>query len=348
MRDGLEQWKRPLTDRGFSGAPLLSIDRPEEGGGLAIWQDACTQALLPMNEGKTIATDASRSGGGIVYPRPGAHGLEAYAYAFSDSLAFDTSNTYEMYTAVDGVSKLGRHSFGSSLPCRVRVLTDNQTTVSLINKGWGSSDHLCKLRTKLFSIEKEYNLNVAARHIPGALNLLADALSRFWTPLYRSRRVTPFTLGALRRHDDAFGSVTTDRDIFTFTHPEEWAKGSVNYLKGYMRSPHALLWLPSPESLAGVLRLFTQSPPPEGSHFLLVPRCTRVFWYTTVQELCASSSTAKQSRIPAYEMYFRQVTTAEWAPAWENLCVQWPHVAFCQPRAPPIRSDIDWTLVRPI
>uniref|UniRef100_A0A0G4GJY0 Reverse transcriptase domain-containing protein n=1 Tax=Chromera velia CCMP2878 TaxID=1169474 RepID=A0A0G4GJY0_9ALVE len=125
MRDGLIWWRQPLSNPDYACTSLVPIAGDELGGGLAVWQDACSSfpAAFLDGPGVDVATDASGSGGGIV--RASGRGLQGKAYTFPDSLAFDSSNTRELHTAVDAICSLGQ---GANLhrnenPRLVRVLS---------------------------------------------------------------------------------------------------------------------------------------------------------------------------------------------------------------------------------
>jgi len=61
---------------------------------------------------------------------------------------------------------------------RVVVSSDNQTTVSAINKGTSSSPSIMRMLRALFWLSAKHNFHLIAVHIPGRLNTLADAGSR--------------------------------------------------------------------------------------------------------------------------------------------------------------------------
>jgi hypothetical protein len=61
---------------------------------------------------------------------------------------------------------------------RVLLRTDNTTTASVFNRKASGAVHLRPLLARLLAAEARYGLCVAARHIPGVDNGLADRLSR--------------------------------------------------------------------------------------------------------------------------------------------------------------------------
>jgi hypothetical protein len=64
---------------------------------------------------------------------------------------------------------------------RVLVRCDNSVTVSSINKGRVKVSTLYPLFRELQAVCEKYDINLAARHIPGIANGLADRISR-WRP----------------------------------------------------------------------------------------------------------------------------------------------------------------------
>jgi hypothetical protein len=61
---------------------------------------------------------------------------------------------------------------------RIIVKSDNQTTVTAINKGSSSATHIMRMLRSLFWLSAKFNFHLIAEHIQGKLNVLADAGSR--------------------------------------------------------------------------------------------------------------------------------------------------------------------------
>ncbi len=66
---------------------------------------------------------------------------------------------------------------------------DNMTTVHIINKGRSKSQFIMKLVRKLTLVASIHNFNYAAKHVPGKLNEISDALSRL--QIHRFRMLAP-------------------------------------------------------------------------------------------------------------------------------------------------------------
>ena len=68
----------------------------------------------------------------------------------------------------------------------IRCMCDNAAVVTVINTGWCRDKHLMHLMRCLFFCAARFQFCLSARHIPGALNCKADALSRNKMPLFFS------------------------------------------------------------------------------------------------------------------------------------------------------------------
>ena len=104
----------------------------------------------------------------------------------------------ELLPIIIAVGTWGRCWKGSTVLCHC----DNEAVVSVINKG------ACKDKHCLFFMEAEFNLSLAACHVPGKANIEADAISRgnlsaFFTSNLQAHRqpvpVNPALLGCLTR-----------------------------------------------------------------------------------------------------------------------------------------------------
>ncbi|XP_060077873.1 uncharacterized protein LOC132557392 [Ylistrum balloti] len=70
------------------------------------------------------------------------------------------------------------------------LATDNATVVAnLENQGWTRSHKLCALACQVLLLCHSMGLSLTVRHLPGHLNVLADTLSRSWSPI-----ITEWTL----------------------------------------------------------------------------------------------------------------------------------------------------------
>ena len=70
---------------------------------------------------------------------------------------------------------------------RKRILfhCDNMSTVQIINKGRSKVKVIMKLLRRLTWCAAKHNFTVHAQHVPGKLNSVADALSRFQMETFR-------------------------------------------------------------------------------------------------------------------------------------------------------------------
>ena len=92
-----------------------------------------------------------------------------------------SSALFELYPIVVAASLWGAEWSSRS----ILVHSDNQTTVNIINKGRSSSLPIMSLLRRLTWITVTNNFILRAAHIPGHLNLIADALSRFLFQKFR-------------------------------------------------------------------------------------------------------------------------------------------------------------------
>ncbi len=122
-----------------------------------------------------ITRDATGTGWSVHYD--GKHALGAYSS--EDAAPKRPSKWRELDTAVKGLEKWGETMRAGPGEGRALVRSDNSTTVAVINKQATSSAHLVPLLRKLRGVCEKHGLEVAALHIPGKENDLADWLSRF-------------------------------------------------------------------------------------------------------------------------------------------------------------------------
>ena len=118
-----------------------------------------------------ITTDASGYGGGAWF----RHDRAAWHFDSTVRSPARSSNYRELLTAILSLERWGAQLRGR----RVLIRTDNKTTMAVINKGNTSADTLDGLARRLYAVTQRYDIRVAARHIPGVSNGLADLLSRW-------------------------------------------------------------------------------------------------------------------------------------------------------------------------
>ena len=97
-----------------------------------------------------------------------------WEYAEGDSAPAQSSNWRELDTVVRPLEMWGAELAGQ----RVLVRTDNTTARAVVNRRGTNSANLLPLSERLAAVCRRHDLDVAAVHIPGEQNALADALSR--------------------------------------------------------------------------------------------------------------------------------------------------------------------------
>ena len=77
---------------------------------------------------------------------------------------------------------------------RIIIRSDNITTVASINKCTSRNDFIMQCLRKLFWLGATFNFHLTSRHVPGHLNIAADAASRIHLPGYL-QALLPYTAG---------------------------------------------------------------------------------------------------------------------------------------------------------
>lgn len=136
-----------------------------------------------------ITTDASASGFGFVIGDPQRPAFK-YAGMFSAEQSMCTSNFRESKTLLLAVLIVIKRLPELITDAFLVFRSDNTTAVSLINKGTSKSKPIRAIGKELFTTADKANVKLAAMHIPGRLNRVADGLSREAEHLYAARRLT--------------------------------------------------------------------------------------------------------------------------------------------------------------
>lgn len=173
LRRDLHWWREQLPL--LQGRPVYLSNRTVPNG---FWRGRLAEddAFLAATDGvsnedvEVITTDASGYAGGAWWRR------ERAAWHFEQELRAPnlSSNYRELLTAVLAIERWGAALRGS----RILIRTDNTTTVRVANTGDTPSPELEPLARRLYEAVQRHGVAVAARHIPGLKNGLADALSR--------------------------------------------------------------------------------------------------------------------------------------------------------------------------
>ena len=127
---------------------------------------------------EVITGDASGDAGGGWY---GHHRL-VHFYPPDECAPVRSSNFRELKIVWHMLREWGERLRGK----RVLVRSDNTTTVSVVNRGVSSSPDLQELGDAIYHLAQSLGIQLAARHIPGLKNGLADRLSRN-LDVYRTR-----------------------------------------------------------------------------------------------------------------------------------------------------------------
>ena len=114
--------------------------------------------------------DADKGAAGVWY-RDQRH---IHLFPPSEQPPHKSSNFRELTTALIGLQKYGHHWRGQ----RVLYRSDNSTTVSVINKQGSPADDLNVVAEEILATARHLGVDLAATHIPGVINGLADRLSR--------------------------------------------------------------------------------------------------------------------------------------------------------------------------
>jgi ribonuclease HI len=136
---------------------------------------------LPTWNGKSLIdappsfqfdTDASEKGWGAVFYPPSSKRIDCQGF-FTEEL---TSNTRELTAVLRGITSLCNVTHWQD--CSVRVRTDNQVTMSYVNRMGGREPHLARLAEQIHSFCLDRKIILTAEYLPGIENSTADQLSR--------------------------------------------------------------------------------------------------------------------------------------------------------------------------
>jgi hypothetical protein len=141
------------------------------------WLDSASQwngaFAVPPPPQSVIQTDASRTGGGMVWEQTRA------SWRWTSFVRRQSSNFRELMTVLIALKSLAHRVTGQA----VLVQSDNMTAVSQINKFGSASPALTKLARAIHEHCWENNMHIRAEHVPGTSLEIdreggADALSR--------------------------------------------------------------------------------------------------------------------------------------------------------------------------
>ena len=131
--------------------------------------------IWPFAHQSQVETDASQTAGGAFH-----RGQWFYANWRTDfpEMALHHINTKELATVVVAGNRWGHLWSGQ----HVTVKTDNTVTEHIINNGTASNKTCLALLKDLADLSLKFNFTISAIHVPGRLNVLADAISRLHEP----------------------------------------------------------------------------------------------------------------------------------------------------------------------
>lgn len=156
---------------------------------------------------------------------------------------------------------------------RVLVRVDNACAVTYVNKKHGRSQRLCEIAQDVVNLERKFNFETAAVHIPGALNTEADELSRLSQALYAKRTLCDSVINHL-----------SSRIRHTLQPVMSVDESSLSLLDD---APHiARLWCPGPHeffSCINAVRKATYSRGRSAPQVLLIPRTEHATWWSLVK-----------------------------------------------------------------
>ena len=168
-----------------------------------------------------LFTDASSHGWG-------AHLMELQASGIWDrDEAMRHINWLELQAVWLGLLAFHERVAGSA----VRIMSDNSTVVGYIrNQGGTRSRSLCDLACHILLWAESHQVSLSARHIPGSLNTMADALSRR-SPVSTNWSLSEAVCARIwrtwgRPHVDLFATRDNTRlplFVSPFPDPEAWA-----------------------------------------------------------------------------------------------------------------------------
>ena len=127
-----------------------------------------------------LITDASRTGYGCVHK---ANNCTQEAAGFWDvRMSQEHSNVREAMAVLLGLRAFASQNQGG----KIKIVSDNVSTISNINRLGGPSKALCKVVQAIWALAFRHDIELQAQHLSGVLNTHSDALSRL-PPLYEWR-----------------------------------------------------------------------------------------------------------------------------------------------------------------
>ncbi|KAK7095233.1 hypothetical protein V1264_006669 [Littorina saxatilis] len=236
----------------------------------------CT-LIVPPPFSADLCIDASLSGWGAHLEQHTASGLWNAVQAESHI------NVLELEAVAQGLLSFLPHLRGR----HVRILTDNTTVAAYLNNQGGVRSPSLSIRSCQILIWcQQHRITLPAKHLPGRLNVLADALIRSSRVVHTEWTITHHALQRLWAHIDKpmidlFAMRFSKRlplFVSPFPDPGLWA---VNALELDWSGLSAYAF-PPPSLLEKVLRKADLERP---SLVLVAPMCTSQHWYPDLLRL---------------------------------------------------------------
>ena len=127
--------------------------------------------VAPVAFDLQLSTDASESGWGAVLSEPASRTACGF---WSPKVSGESSNYRELFAVYLALISFRTSLFGK----QVEVLSDNITTVALINKFGSADPRLDAIAQAIWSFVFQHQLVIAAHWISGVSNVDPDTLSR--------------------------------------------------------------------------------------------------------------------------------------------------------------------------
>ena len=155
--------------------------------------------LPPAAFDMQLSTDASASGWGALLSEPVYQSASGF---WTLPVSQESSNFRELLAVLLSLCSFQEHLVGEN----IEILSDNVTTVALINKFGSSDQRLDAIAQAIWSFAFQNHVMLTAHHVSGESNVQPDALSRL--PLRHEWFLHP---EVFRQLDQMFGPHSIDR-----------------------------------------------------------------------------------------------------------------------------------------
>nr|AAA33195.1 ORF3 [Dictyostelium discoideum] len=232
-----------------------------------------------------LTTDASESGAGATLKK-GNKVIKTWSFQWSTTQSNMSSNRREMLALLMAYQALCRKLNS----CKLKIQTDNTTTLSYINRQGGQIQDLSVLFEQLWKQCLKKKVNLIGEHIPGFFNVKADHLSRLSEMNHKSStRVIKSYNWQLKKEvfnriQLQFGQIQMDLFASHLNHQ------TTNYSTIRMNTLHLdwsqwkqCLAFPPPILLPSILEKMNSSSSKKVSIILIFPIWRSATWYPMIQ-----------------------------------------------------------------